>query len=571
MIPKASQRGTGSELAAHLLNAEQNEYIEIADLRGSVADDLHGAFAEWEFQAHALTRCKNYLYSLSISPDECQGGLSRAQFQDFIDRVEKRLGLEGQPRAIVFHIKPDKDGQSREHAHVVWSRVDAANEKAVHMPFDHEKLMMVTREFACDHDLRLPENYFKEKGAKTLPQISLFEMAQERKTGLTRKDHQEQVTALWKASDSAGAFVGALADKGYLLATGNRPYVLVDFYGGMHALPRMLGVPQKQVEKLLGKDYPIQELPTVDEAKRLVGEYRKSIEAHMEHDRSAEEFARQRRQHAKRRESLEKERADLKNVHRKEMANLDAVHREARDALRRDYFVRTKQIEEKRYKPTGLAAFLGRVSGVELVRKKLHQYQDRKRLQVYMEKREELQLSQMSARDGLQRLQQMQVRAVARKLDNLKQIERKERKALEDALKKESRTQGRGKSNQMPSLAMGLTPKGRPAVPHKAKTRHYKPETVKEVSADALAGSFTRAAEPDEGPRDKLKGRFNASAGDGKEEGGKGSAGGDEKPPKQRARKPRKERNSRRERREEEKDERGSRRRRRDKDLDRGR
>ena len=39
-------------------------------------------------------------------------------------------------------------------------------EKAVHMAFDHDKLMMVTREFARDHGLELPEGYFKEKGAE---------------------------------------------------------------------------------------------------------------------------------------------------------------------------------------------------------------------------------------------------------------------------------------------------------------------------------------------------------------------------------------------------------------------
>ena len=46
MIPKASQRGEGQDLATHLQNAFDNEYVEIADLRGAVARDLHGAFAE---------------------------------------------------------------------------------------------------------------------------------------------------------------------------------------------------------------------------------------------------------------------------------------------------------------------------------------------------------------------------------------------------------------------------------------------------------------------------------------------------------------------------------------------
>ena len=62
MIPFASQRGLGQDLATHLLNEHDNEKMEVAHIRGAIAKDLHGAFAEWEAQAHALTRCQNYLY-----------------------------------------------------------------------------------------------------------------------------------------------------------------------------------------------------------------------------------------------------------------------------------------------------------------------------------------------------------------------------------------------------------------------------------------------------------------------------------------------------------------------------
>ena len=60
MIPFASQRALGQDLATHLLNAHDNELVELAEVNGAIAPDLHGAFAEWE--AHALTRCENYLW-----------------------------------------------------------------------------------------------------------------------------------------------------------------------------------------------------------------------------------------------------------------------------------------------------------------------------------------------------------------------------------------------------------------------------------------------------------------------------------------------------------------------------
>ena len=73
MIPFGSQRGSGGDLAVHLQNALDNEYVEIADLRGALAEDLNGAFAEWEAQAHSMTKCQNYLYSLVDQPGSAAG------------------------------------------------------------------------------------------------------------------------------------------------------------------------------------------------------------------------------------------------------------------------------------------------------------------------------------------------------------------------------------------------------------------------------------------------------------------------------------------------------------------
>ena len=119
MIPKASQRGLGQDLATHLQNAYDNEYVEIAEVRGAVARDLHGAFAEWELCAHAMTRCRNYLYSLSVNPDPAQEPLSREQYLDYIGRAEGKLGLsrsaaryrlsyQGRPRALPCGLVADR-------------------------------------------------------------------------------------------------------------------------------------------------------------------------------------------------------------------------------------------------------------------------------------------------------------------------------------------------------------------------------------------------------------------------------------------------------------------------------
>src|SRR5215469_14810505 len=104
MIPKGNQRAGGQQLATHLLNSFDNDSVEIVEVRGAVAQDLHGAFAEWYAQSKA-TDCRKYLYSLSINPDHRQGPFTRAHYDDFIARTEKKLRLGGQPRAVVVHVK----------------------------------------------------------------------------------------------------------------------------------------------------------------------------------------------------------------------------------------------------------------------------------------------------------------------------------------------------------------------------------------------------------------------------------------------------------------------------------
>jgi hypothetical protein len=151
LILKGNQRGSGQKLATQLLNADNNQRIEILELRGSIARDLRGAFEEWSAYAKA-TQCRKYLYSLSINPDPQQGVLARAQYFDLIERAEKELGLSSQPRAVVFHVHND----GREHYHVVWSRIDIEKSKALQMSHDRLKLRRVAQEFARDHGLTLP-------------------------------------------------------------------------------------------------------------------------------------------------------------------------------------------------------------------------------------------------------------------------------------------------------------------------------------------------------------------------------------------------------------------------------
>lgn len=45
------------------MNAYDNALAELAHIRGAGADDLHGAFKEWDVPADFLAPCRKYLYA----------------------------------------------------------------------------------------------------------------------------------------------------------------------------------------------------------------------------------------------------------------------------------------------------------------------------------------------------------------------------------------------------------------------------------------------------------------------------------------------------------------------------
>lgn len=509
MIPFASSRGLGQDLATHLQNAQDNEYVEIADVRGAIARDLHGAFAEWEFQADTLTRCKNYLYSLSLNPDPEQGRLTREQYLDYLARVEDKLGLSEQPRAVVFHIK---DG--REHCHAVWSRVDADEGKAVHLAYDKDKLMMVTREFARDHGLNLPDGYFKDKTERSKSQANLYEMHQQRMSGVSRDERMAQITQAWKSSDNAKAFIGALGELGYILANGKRPYVLVDLNGNTSALPRMIddkSVRAKDVQAFLAKEFPSEALPTVEQAKEMASRHRQAIKEFETGEQRASEIAKLETCQRERRIEAEKAKASVTLRQRNEKEALAARQLSERQAQKKAYMDEKRAVREKReaHRATGLAAFLGKVTGVELGIKKLHQFQDRKRYAEFAKERAVLAEEQKLDRGLQERRHESQGLVAERQLRNLDKIDARERKSLEQSFERKARVKARGDTSKTISPELELRPRGRKAVPHKAQNRHRHHAQREEIRKEQatpppksedidLTATFDKAAGVDE-------------------------------------------------------------------------
>lgn len=262
MILKASERGNASNLAQHLMNGQDNEHVDLHELRGFIADDLFGAFQEADAISRG-TRCKNFLFSLSLSPPE-QEDVPAAVFEAAIEQIEERLGLSGQPRAIVFH---EKEG--RRHAHAVWSRIDPVEMKAVHLSHFKRKLNEIARELYLEHGWKMPNGFKKDRSRDPLS-FTLAEWQQAKRVGRDPKQLKAQVQECWKGSDTKTAFETALRDNGFFLAQGDRRgFVVLDVHGEVYSLSRLSGAKAKELKARLGNP---KDLPTVEERKIWLSE-----------------------------------------------------------------------------------------------------------------------------------------------------------------------------------------------------------------------------------------------------------------------------------------------------------
>jgi hypothetical protein len=466
-IPFASQRGEGpNDLGPHVQNTLDNLEVEIMEVRGTVSRHVDGWMTEIEAQAFALTKCTNYLYSLSVNPDERgQGRWTREMYFDYIERTEKRLGLSGQPRIIVRHVKPDIYGIPREHCHAIWSRIDAEHRRAIHMPYDHDTLMMVTREFARDHGLRLPEGYDKHKVVarkRREYQMTWSDKRQEDRGGLPLEERKAQVTEAWERRDTARSFVRSLEAMGYTLATGRRDYVLVDMYGFQKSLPKLIDdkkVRIDQVREFLGKDFPKDSLPSVEEALALAAAHRAAQELfRKEEDRAAREAQEKqrreelRRQQQPRRLAVEGEAKSLSERQRLARQEFSLRQKQERLTFRQGYLQESRRIKLDRaaHRPQGLAAFIGRITGVELITKKIHQYRDATRYKLFLAQKAELAERQQRDAATFDRRQELECAAIQRRLRALEQLEKRELRSLETKLLKERRVEDRERAGRVP-------------------------------------------------------------------------------------------------------------------------
>ena len=261
MILVGNQRGGARNLAHHLLKTE-NEHIDVHELRGFSSDDLHGALDE-VYAISRGTKCRQYLYSLSLNPPKDENVGTEA-FEDAIDRIEKKLGLEGQARAIVFHEK-----QGRRHCHAVWSRIDPEAMKAVPLPHTKLKLRDVSRDLYHEHGWQMPRGLMDSR-ERDPRNFTLAEWQQAQRQGKDPRAIKTAFQDCWAVSDTGAAFASALRERGYILAKGDRRgFVAIDYSGEAYAVSKWSGQKTKDVRERLAD---IGSLPSVADARTVMAE-----------------------------------------------------------------------------------------------------------------------------------------------------------------------------------------------------------------------------------------------------------------------------------------------------------
>lgn len=260
MILKGSQRSGGKQLGLHLLKTEENEHVEIHEVSGFVSDTIMGAMNE-AYAASRGTRCKQYLFSLSLSPPERES-VRIEVFEKAIADVEERLGLTGQPRIVVFH---EKEG--RRHCHAVWSRIDAETMKAKELPHFGLKLKSLAKQIFLENGWNMPRGYESAK-LRDPRSFSLDEWQKAKRADIDPREMKAAVNDCWKRADSAKAFAAALEERGLFLARGDRrAFVVTTLDGDVFAISRMIPEKMKVIAERLGDPA---RLPSVAETQQRI-------------------------------------------------------------------------------------------------------------------------------------------------------------------------------------------------------------------------------------------------------------------------------------------------------------
>ena len=265
MIIKGVSCAGARRLAVHLTRTDTNERAEVRQIRGTAAEDLRGALLEME-AVSAGARTTKPFYHASINTREYER-LTDEQRAHAIDKLEAKLGLTGQARVVVIH---EKEG--REHCHIVWSRIDLDRMAAISDSHNYRKHEEVARGLEREFGLERVQGAHVERDGQPRPgrTPSHREMLQAERTGVTTQHAKELMTGIWNTTKTGKEFQAALAERGWVLARGDRrDFVALDPTGGVHSIARRIEGARAADVRARFADIDPRSLQSVAEAKQV--------------------------------------------------------------------------------------------------------------------------------------------------------------------------------------------------------------------------------------------------------------------------------------------------------------
>ena len=344
MILEGNQRGSAAEMARHLMDLKENDHVEIHEVSGFLSDDVHEAFHEMHASARG-TKCRQFMFSVSLNPPHNEK-VPIEYFEQALNDIEEKLGLENQPRIMVFH---EKEG--RRHAHCVWSRIDSESMTAINLPFYKQKLNDISKDLYLKHGWDVPKGFLNKAYRNPLN----FSRKEWRQAKRTQEDPRLLITLFkntWEASDNKAAYSNGLREHGFWLARGDRRgYVAVDYKGEIYSLSRWSGVKTKDLKAKLGD---AKNLPSTEEVNKEISQkMTQKVNGYI----------------AETKKKLEKDRKPLKRA----ITTLKDRHQNERQELRVQRNERWTQEKNKRSErlPHGFMGLWHRITGVyQKVRKR---------------------------------------------------------------------------------------------------------------------------------------------------------------------------------------------------------
>jgi hypothetical protein len=225
------RRGGAKALADHLKRTDENESVKVLAIEGfafsaATLENLDRALRQMEANGYAKGNKRN-IYHAMIAPAYGES-LTKAQLAEAIAYYTKKMGFSGHQCVAVEHRKKGKA-----HYHLVFDIINPATGKIHELKFTKRKEWAISRELEKAFGHMTPEA--KGKAVRT------WETQRGNRSGIDAIAMTKEVTAIYRASKTAGEFVDRLEKAGYTLArTDKNKLVLVDKAGDTHGLLRRL-------------------------------------------------------------------------------------------------------------------------------------------------------------------------------------------------------------------------------------------------------------------------------------------------------------------------------------------